>query len=74
VDVLLRTSVIYLFLLLVFRSTGKRTLAQVMTFDLVLLLVISEATQQAILGDDYSVITAVLAITTLVAIDIGSSF
>jgi uncharacterized membrane protein YcaP (DUF421 family) len=69
VDIVLRALVIYLIVLLLFRLSGKRTLAQVTTMDLVLLLIISEATQQALLGDDYSITTAALAILTLVFLD-----
>jgi uncharacterized membrane protein YcaP (DUF421 family) len=64
---------IYVVLLLVFRLAGKRSLAQITTFDFVLLLVIGEATQQALLGDDFSLTTAVIVIVTLVLIDIGLS-
>ena len=45
----------YLFVWIVFRIAGKRTLAQITTFDAVLLLIISECTQQAMIGDDFSV-------------------
>jgi uncharacterized membrane protein YcaP (DUF421 family) len=54
----LRATAIYVFLLLVFRITGKRSLAQITAFDFVLLLIIGEATQQALLGEDFSVINA----------------
>jgi uncharacterized membrane protein YcaP (DUF421 family) len=43
------------------------------TFDFVLLLIIAEATQQGLIGDDYSITQAVLLIITLVGIDIGLS-
>jgi uncharacterized membrane protein YcaP (DUF421 family) len=59
-------SVIYLLLLVLLRFSGKRTLAQMDTFDFVLLLIISETTQQAIVGDDSSMTNAVLAISTIV--------
>lgn len=68
-DSVLRAVVIYLIVLTLFRITGKRTLSQATTFDLVLLLIISEATQQALLGDDYSLTNAALVITTLVSVD-----
>ncbi|MFO7252798.1 MAG: DUF421 domain-containing protein [Actinomycetes bacterium] len=68
-DAILRAAAIYLALLVIFRICGKRTLAQVTTFDFVLLLVISEATQQALLGEDYSVTMAVLVVLTLVTLD-----
>jgi uncharacterized membrane protein YcaP (DUF421 family) len=58
----------------VLRVAGKRTLNEVTTFDIVLLLVISEATQQALLGEDFSVTAAILVITTLVGIEVLMSF
>jgi uncharacterized membrane protein YcaP (DUF421 family) len=72
-DAVLRAAAIYGFLLVIFRVTGRRTLAQITTFDLVLLLIIGEATQQALLGDDFSVTNALIVITTLVAIDVALS-
>lgn len=72
-DSVLRAAAIYVVLLLVFRLAGKRSLAQITTFDFVLLLVIGEATQQALLGDDFSLTTAVIVIVTLVLLDVGLS-
>ncbi|GAA5514426.1 UPF0702 transmembrane protein YetF [Deinococcus carri] len=72
-DAVLRSAAIYLFLLLIFRVAGKRTLTQITTFDFVLLLIISEVTQQAMIGDDFSITQAVLAIVTLVGLDISLS-
>jgi len=53
-----------------FRVTGKRTLAQITTFDFVLLLIVSEATQQGLLGNDFSIINALLVILTLIGLDL----
>ena len=72
-DSVLRAVAIYLVLLVLFKVAGRRTLAELTTFDLVLLMVIGEATQQALLGDDFSLTNAVLVIVTLIAIDIGFS-
>jgi uncharacterized membrane protein YcaP (DUF421 family) len=69
----LRAAVTYLFLLLLFRISGKRSLAQITTFDFVLLLLISEAIQQAMIANDNSVTNAFLLIITLMGIDIGLS-
>jgi uncharacterized membrane protein YcaP (DUF421 family) len=69
INPVLRGIGIYLFLLLIFRVSGKRTLSQVTTFEFVLLLVIGEATQQALLGEDFSVTNALILIATLVGID-----
>ena len=68
-DAVLRAAIVYLALLLIFRVTGKRTMSQVTTFDLVLLLIISEATQQALLGEDFSITMSVLVVITLVGLD-----
>lgn len=68
-DAVLRAVVIYVVLILLFRLTGKRTLAQATTFDFVLLLVIGEATQQALLGDDFSITMAGVVIATLLGLD-----
>jgi uncharacterized membrane protein YcaP (DUF421 family) len=71
VDAVLRTVVIYLFLLVLFRLAGKRTLGEVTPFEFVLLLIIGEATQQGLLGDDFSVTNALLVVTTFIVIDIS---
>lgn len=64
---------IYLFLLLVFRVAGRRTLAQTTSFDLVLILIIGDATQQALLGEDSTIASAALAILCLVSMDMTMS-
>ena len=69
----LRAASIYAFLLLLFRVTGKRSLAQITAFDFVLLLIIGEATQQALLGNDFSIINAFIAIGTLMFLELGLS-
>ena len=69
----IRPTLVYLFLLLLLRLTGKRTLAQITSFDFVLLLIISEATQQALIGEDNSMINAMIVVTTLVGINIVMS-
>jgi uncharacterized membrane protein YcaP (DUF421 family) len=70
---ILRAAVMYLFLLVVLRLTGKRSLAQTTTFDFVLLLIIAESSQQALAGQDFSIANAVLIIVTLILLDIGIS-
>jgi uncharacterized membrane protein YcaP (DUF421 family) len=72
-DSVLRAGAIYLVLMVLFKIAGRRSLAELTTFDLVLLMVIGEATQQALLGDDFSLTNAVLVIVTLIAIDVGLS-
>jgi uncharacterized membrane protein YcaP (DUF421 family) len=55
---------------LVFRISGRRTLAEITTFDFILLLIIGDAAQQALVGDDYSITTAALVVVTLVLLDL----
>ena len=69
-DMVFRALAIYLFLVVVFKVAGRRALLQMTSFDLILLLIISEATQQALLGQDFSVPGAMITITTLVVVDI----
>ncbi len=64
---------IYAILLVLFRLAGKRSLAQITTFDFVLLLVIGEATQQALLGNDFSLVNAFVVVLTLLGLDVGLS-
>lgn len=65
-----RGIVIYLLVLLLFRIMGKRSLSEATTFDVVLLLIISEVTQQALLGRDYSLTGAFILIVSLVGMDL----
>jgi uncharacterized membrane protein YcaP (DUF421 family) len=72
-DAVLRGAAIYVVLLILFRIAGRRTLGEITTFDFVLLLIIGEATQQALLAEDFSVTNAFLVIATLLAIDVALS-
>jgi uncharacterized membrane protein YcaP (DUF421 family) len=69
----LRALAVYAFLLLLFRIAGKRSLSEMSNFEFVLLLIVGEATQQAVLGKDYSLTNAFLVVLTLVGINIGLS-
>jgi len=66
----LRGVAIYLFLLLIFRIMGKRSLSETTTFDLLVLLIISEVTQQAMVNSDNSLTAAAILITTLLGMDL----
>jgi uncharacterized membrane protein YcaP (DUF421 family) len=65
-DSIVRGLVVYVFLLIVFRIAGRRTLSETTTFDLVMLLIISETTQQAMVDNDHSITNGFLLILTLV--------
>jgi uncharacterized membrane protein YcaP (DUF421 family) len=69
-DVVVRGATVYALLWLVFRVAGKRSLKDMTAFDFILLLIVSECVQQALVGQDRSITGAFLAVGTLVTIDI----
>lgn len=70
----LRGAAIYFIVLVIVRISGRRALSEMTPFDLVLVLIIAETTQQALLGDDFSITNATILIVTFFAIDIGLSY
>jgi uncharacterized membrane protein YcaP (DUF421 family) len=72
-DSVIRAAAIYLFLFIVFRIAGKRSLAEVTTFDFVLILLIGEAASDALSSGDHSFTNAAILIVTLIGIDIAIS-
>jgi uncharacterized membrane protein YcaP (DUF421 family) len=69
-DSVLKAVVIYFVLWLLIRVSGRRTLAELSTFDFILFLVIGGATQRALIGQDYSLTNAFVVITTLIVVNI----
>ncbi|HKE90140.1 MAG TPA: YetF domain-containing protein [Gemmatimonadales bacterium] len=65
-DIAIRTSVVYLTLLVGLRLTGQRQLGQMSSFDLVLLLIISNAVQNAMVGPDTSLVGGLVAAGVLI--------
>ena len=66
----IRGLAVYLFVWIVFRILGKRILSETTTFDFVLLLIISEAATDALIGEDYSLMACFIMVTTLVGADL----
>ncbi|QPD04547.1 MAG: hypothetical protein Nkreftii_002321 [Candidatus Nitrospira kreftii] len=73
-DPVIRSAAVYVALLVFLRLAGRRTLIQMTSFDFVLLLIIGEATQNALLQNDSSVTNAVLVVLTLISLDIAFSY
>ena len=69
-DSVIRGLAVFITLLVVFRVAGKRTLHETTTFDFVLILIISETVQQAMIDNDNSFTNAFLLVCTLVGINI----
>ena len=70
-EILLRTFVVYLTVLVLLRLAGKRELGQMTPFDLVVILVIANAVQNAMTGGDNSLIGGILAASTLTIVNIA---
>src|SRR5215467_10151924 len=68
---ILRPILVYVFLVVGLRLAGKRELAQLNPFDLVVLLTLSNTVQNAIIGDDNSVTGGVIGAATLLLINHG---
>jgi len=69
-EAVIRAFIIYAGVYLFVRLSGRRTLAELTTFDFILLLIISEATQQGMLGMDYSLTNALVVIVSLILLDV----
>ncbi len=66
---ILRPVIVYLFLVVALRLAGKRELAQLNPFDLVVLLTLSNTVQNAIIGDDNTVTGGLIGAATLLALN-----
>jgi len=65
-ELIARGLIVYFFLILILRSTGKRQIGQMSPFDLVLLMVLSNAVQNSMNGGDNSVTSGIILAVTLV--------
>ncbi len=68
-ELILRGVVVYAFLILILRISGKRQVGQLAPFDLVLLLVLSNAVQNSMNGGDNSLVGGLISATTLIGIN-----
>src|SRR5436189_3654300 len=68
-EIILRVAIIYVFLLVILRLSGKRQVGQLAPFDLVLLLVLSNAVQNAMNGGDNSVLAGLISAGALVLVN-----
>ncbi len=68
-EVVLRTAIVYLFLIAVMRISGKREVGQMSILELVLILIISNAVQNAMVGENVTLWGGLVAVLTLIALD-----
>ena len=68
-ELVIRSVVVYTFLIVLLRVTGKRQVGQLAPFDLVLLLVLSNAVQNSMNAGDNSLVGGLIAAVTLIALN-----
>lgn len=67
-EFVVRGAAVYVFLLVILRVTGKRNTGQLAPFDLVLLLVLSNAVQNSMNGGDNTILGGIISASTLIAL------
>ena len=73
-DIVLRGIVVFVFLYALMRVVGRRELSSLEPFDLILLVIHGDAVQQGLTQDDYSLTGAILAVGTIAALQVGTSW
>lgn len=73
-DIVIRSAVIFVFILVLMRVLGRRELSRMEPFDLVILVVIGDLVQQGVTQQDYSLTGAVLAVGTIGVLTVAVSW
>jgi uncharacterized membrane protein YcaP (DUF421 family) len=73
-DLVIRATVLYVFVLLLMRVVGRRELSTLAPVDLVLLIVLGDALQQGLTQDDYSLTGAITVVSTIAALQVATSY
>jgi uncharacterized membrane protein YcaP (DUF421 family) len=73
-DIVLRSAVVYVFVMVVMRLIGRRELSSLEPFDLLILVVIADFVQQGVTQQDYSVTGAILAVGTFALLIVATSW
>jgi uncharacterized membrane protein YcaP (DUF421 family) len=73
-DLVLRAAVVFVLIFIVTRLVGRRELASLEPFDLILLVVLGDLVQQGVTQDDYSVTGAFIVIATMGLMTVGTSY
>ena len=72
-QIIVRSAVVYVFVILGLRLTGRRTIGQLNTVDVVLILIIANAVQNAMIGPDTSLIGGLIAASSLLVVNVAVS-
>ena len=68
-EIVLRTAVVYLFLVVVMRISGKREVGQMSILELIVVLIISDAVQNSMVGENTTIWGGLVAVLTLLGLD-----
>jgi uncharacterized membrane protein YcaP (DUF421 family) len=74
VDLVIRTTVVFLLILALTRAVGRRELGSLEPFDLIMLVVIGDLVQQGVTQSDYSVTGTIIVISTLGVLTVATSW
>ncbi len=69
IEVALRTAIVYLFLVVILRLAGRREVGQMSILDLVVILIISNGVQNAMVGQNTTLAGGLISATTLIILD-----
>lgn len=72
-ELVIRGAVIYVVLFFLMRASGSRQFSEMTAFDAVLIILIAEVTGQALVGEDYSLVAAIVVLATIIGIDLAAS-
>lgn len=73
-EIVVRAAVMFAFLWWITRATGKATLGELSSFQLVMYIVLGDLVQQGVTGQDYSVTGAILAVSTFAVVTVMVSW
>jgi uncharacterized membrane protein YcaP (DUF421 family) len=73
-ELVVRGTVIYIFLLVMVRITGKRTVGQFTPFDLLVVMLLSEAVSPALTGGEEGILSGIVVATTLIVLNVIIAF
>jgi uncharacterized membrane protein YcaP (DUF421 family) len=73
-ELAVRAAAVYVFLLLFMRLMGKKHVGQISSFDLVLLLILSNAVENSMIGGDNSLVAGIISASVLIAINYVMSY
>ena len=73
-DLVLRAIFVFVLILVITRSVGRRELSSMEPFDLILLVVMGDLIQQGVTQSDYSLTGATIVIVTMAALTVGTAY